>query len=143
MLLDAQQVIASSSQLAQAFLDVPQTLVDEFRHMAARGLAVIADGENLADLPQCESRRLRLTDERDALDAGGRVVAVPAIGALGLVEQPLALVVAQRRRCDTGRGGKFPDEHAHAFRSVAAYLTLKCGRRFRFPPPRQGNRTCR
>jgi hypothetical protein len=77
-----------AAKFGDALADLLQPGVDQVGHMRAGRLARVADGQDAADLGQGEPGSLGGADELQALDSGGRVVAVAAAGAWWWVSRP-------------------------------------------------------
>jgi len=75
--------------------------------------ALVADGQQLGDLPQPQADPLGALDEPKPLDRGLLVLAVAGRGPLRRWEQPQALVVAHRGRAQAHLGTQVGDSQAH------------------------------
>jgi hypothetical protein len=105
---------AGAFQLAQTPFQLLQALLDEIGRMRARGMAAVADGEDLTDLAQRQPGGLGLSDECDAAGRFPRVVAVAVCGPSGGAQEARSLVVAQGLRRDAGDVGQLADPHGNA-----------------------------
>lgn len=103
------------SQLADGAADVVGAGAEQLEHVAARCLAFVAQGNNAADLTQGQSERLRRPDERESVEHGVAVIPVAGWGAIGGLDEPDVLVVAQRLRAQARAARYLTDQQRLTF----------------------------
>jgi hypothetical protein len=92
---DVGEVDFEGAEFADLLVDLVRAMHEQIEDVAARGLTVVSQGDDAADLPEGEAKRLGRRDEGESVDHVGVVAAVAGGGALGRVEQPDVFVVAQ------------------------------------------------
>ena len=95
------------SQVPDLLLDVFDLRLRGSPDLGASCILVASKPEQVLDLCQRKAELLRALDEADQLDGVRRILAVARSAPLGLLEQPSALVVAERLHVDAGLGGDF------------------------------------
>jgi hypothetical protein len=85
-------------QLGDLGVDLGHPGAQQGLAVAAGAQALVADGQQLGDLPQAQADPLGALDEPQPADGVLLVLAVAGGGALGCWEQPEVLVVARWRR---------------------------------------------
>ncbi len=94
-------------QLAQALVDLAQSLVDQPGHVLAGSLVALSEGQRLLDLAEAEAEALGALDEADAVLVGGRVEPVSPCAALRGRDDTYDLLIGAL--LSVGRGGADDD----------------------------------
>ena len=76
-------------QLGHALVDLHHLAAEDGPHVAARLLATVAQGEDLAHLVEGQAETLRRLDEREALDVGLPVVPIARGRPVGSGSRPM------------------------------------------------------
>ena len=105
------ECLAGGSEFGHAPIDVVQVLVDEAGDVGAGGVAVVAQGEDRADLGEGEAGALSVADERESGGGVAGVVAVPTRSARRCGQQAAVLVEADGLGRQPGAGSEITDTH--------------------------------
>lgn len=111
VLPEADEVAPKGTKILEPLVHVGDLVVDQFRDMPARRLALVPDVENLAQLAKGQPDGLARPDELEAVDHTRVVVAVSGGCPLRLGEEALLLIEAYGRRGQTHATSDFTDLH--------------------------------
>jgi len=104
-------------EFGDALLDLGGVLVDEVADVAAGGLSLVAEGDDLFDLAEGEPARLGGSDECESVQDRLGVVAVAVGVTIGGRQQSDGLVVADCLGWYFGAGRDLTDQHAARLRA--------------------------
>jgi len=108
---EAGQLELQRMQLGDGSVDRGRTDAQQVKDMAARGLTVVAQRHDRADLPEGEPDGLGCSDEGQPVEHAMIELAVASARSRGGVEQADLLVVAQGLGGDAGAASNLTDEH--------------------------------
>lgn len=105
------ELATKALQLADASIELASAPLDELEHLGTRGIAPVAEGNDLADLAQRETHGLGRADERKTVEQLRAVVPISRRRALSGRQEADLFVVAQGLRGDPRQLGQLPDAH--------------------------------
>ena len=101
-------------EFAQLAFDVGQSLLRQRTHLAAIGIGLTTQAQQVVDVLQAEAQFLRPPDEAQSRDVRLPVLPIPGRTPLRWRQQALALVIAHGVDGDAGLRGELSDLHGNA-----------------------------